>query len=96
MFVLIGNKSDDEHNRKVSKEEGEDFSKVNNTLFFETSVKNRTNVETAFFRATRDAFLMLRDQEDDDGMMNFAEQTIQLNPHVIMDDSVSVKKSCSC
>lgn len=43
--MLIGNKSDLEANRAVTKEEGEHFAKENNLFFLETSAKTAQNVE---------------------------------------------------
>ena len=46
--ILIGNKSDLEENREVTKEEGQAFAKANNMQFMETSAKMNTNVSEAF------------------------------------------------
>ena len=46
--ILLGNKTDLEHLRKVSSEEGANFSQHNNYLFMETSCLNNTNVADAF------------------------------------------------
>ena len=46
--ILIGNKSDFEKDRKVSKEEAEEFAKKNNYYFKETSCENNVNVADAF------------------------------------------------
>jgi len=48
VIMLIGNKSDMEHRRQVSKEEGEKFAKDNGLIFLETSAKTAANVEEAF------------------------------------------------
>ena len=48
--ILIGNKSDLEKERKVSKENGETFAKSHNLLFFEASAKNGTNVNESFLK----------------------------------------------
>lgn len=45
---LVGNKSDLEKEREVSKEEGEEFAKKNNLIFLETSAKNNDNVQRLF------------------------------------------------
>ena len=45
---LVGNKNDLESKRKVSKEEGEEFAKKHNLIFFETSAKTRNNVQRMF------------------------------------------------
>ena len=46
--ILVGNKSDLEEKRKVSKEEGEKFAKEQGMHFFETSCQTGDNVENAF------------------------------------------------
>ncbi|KAJ6252757.1 ras-related protein rab-2a [Anaeramoeba flamelloides] len=51
--MLIGNKSDLEKNRKVSKKEGEEFAKEHNLLFLETSAKTAQNIEEAFLETAR-------------------------------------------
>lgn len=43
--MLIGNKSDLENKRAVSKEEGEAFAKQHGITFLETSAKTAENVE---------------------------------------------------
>ena len=45
VIMLIGNKSDLDHRRAVSTEEGERFAKENNLVFLETSAKSAHNVE---------------------------------------------------
>lgn len=47
-MVLIGNKTDLQNNRKVSYEEGKEFSDKNGLLFYETSAKSNFNIEEAF------------------------------------------------
>lgn len=49
-IMLIGNKSDLESKRVVSKEEGEQFAKKNGLVFMETSAKTASNVDEAFLR----------------------------------------------
>ena len=49
LMILIGNKSDLNDNRKVTKEEGMKFAKKNGMVFFETSVKKGDNsIEEVF------------------------------------------------
>ena len=45
---LVGNKSDLEKYREVSKEEGKEFAKNYDLIFMETSAKNNNNVEKLF------------------------------------------------
>jgi len=51
-IILVGNKVDLESEREVSTEEGTQFAKKNNLLFFETSAKTSLNVEKAFYQTT--------------------------------------------
>ncbi len=46
---LIGNKSDQESERKVQRSEAEQFAKEKNLVFFETSAKNDENVKNLFY-----------------------------------------------
>jgi len=49
-LVLVGNKTDLESERVVSKEEGEAFAKEHGLPFIETSAKQSANVDEAFFK----------------------------------------------
>eukprot|EP01098_Paradermamoeba_levis_P008680 TRINITY_DN3591_c0_g1_i1.p2 TRINITY_DN3591_c0_g1~~TRINITY_DN3591_c0_g1_i1.p2 ORF type:complete len:230 (-),score=64.41 TRINITY_DN3591_c0_g1_i1:47-736(-) len=48
IIILIGNKTDEESERVISKAEGENLAKKHKLLFMETSAKNGSNVEKAF------------------------------------------------
>jgi len=48
VIMLIGNKSDLEHRRAVSLEEGRAFAQQHGLIFLETSAKTATNVDQAF------------------------------------------------
>eukprot|EP00191_Tetraselmis_sp_GSL018_P013822 CAMPEP_0177582398 /NCGR_PEP_ID=MMETSP0419_2-20121207/2716_1 /TAXON_ID=582737 /ORGANISM="Tetraselmis sp., Strain GSL018" /LENGTH=108 /DNA_ID=CAMNT_0019071617 /DNA_START=648 /DNA_END=971 /DNA_ORIENTATION=- len=52
-IMLIGNKSDLNHRRAVSTEEGEAFAKEHGLVFLETSAKTAHNVEEAFINTAR-------------------------------------------
>jgi len=53
VIMLIGNKSDLDHRRQVTKEEGEKFARDNNLIFLETSAKTASNVEEAFINTAQ-------------------------------------------
>lgn len=44
VLILIGNKVDLEHSREVTYEQGSDFAKKYNMLFFETSALTNLNI----------------------------------------------------
>mmetsp|Transcript_53485 Transcript_53485/g.121947 ORF Transcript_53485/g.121947 Transcript_53485/m.121947 type:complete len:101 (-) Transcript_53485:255-557(-) len=50
VIMLIGNKSDLDHRREVSYQEGEQFAAQNGLIFLETSAKSAANVEQAFVK----------------------------------------------
>ena len=56
VVMLIGNKSDLEHRRAVSTEEGENFASKNGLIFMETSTKTAWNVEKAFIRTAHNIY----------------------------------------
>ena len=51
MICLIGNKIDLENKREVSYEEGKNFAKENELLFFETSAKEGNNIQEIFVQS---------------------------------------------
>lgn len=55
-IVLVGNKIDEEHLRKVSHEEGKKLSEEYNLEFFETSAKNNIRIEDTFNHLTREIY----------------------------------------
>lgn len=53
VIMLIGNKSDLEHRRAVSTEEGKAFAEEHGLIFMETSAKTAFNVEQAFINTAQ-------------------------------------------
>ena len=50
IFVVVGNKTDLEDKREVSREEGEQFAKDNDYLFAEVSAKNGEGFQDLFYK----------------------------------------------
>lgn len=59
IFVLVGNKNDQEKNREVSKEEGQKYAKDHDMEYIETSAKTGRNVEESFLLLSRRIFQMV-------------------------------------
>ena|SRR3990167_953095 len=53
-MILVGNKCDLEKHRRVTTAEGQDLAKTFGCPFFETSAKDRINVEEVFYGAVRE------------------------------------------
>jgi len=69
-FVLLGNKSDKQSDRKVSEQKIKQYcQQKGNMAYYETSAKDNTNVEKSFEDVARLAFK--RDQKEDDMYFTF-------------------------
>jgi len=68
-IMLIGNKSDLESRRVVSREEGQRFAQENGLVFLETSAKTAMNVEEAFNDTARDILKKI-----DEGVINVTNE----------------------
>lgn len=56
MVTVVGNKSDLESKRQVSREEGEQFAREHDLFFMEASAKSAENVEDAFVKTAQNIY----------------------------------------
>ena len=61
VFVLVGNKSDQEKHREVTKDEGLRYAEEHNMEYIETSAKTGSNVEEAFHMIARKILSFVED-----------------------------------
>ncbi len=64
IFGIAANKSDLYEQKVVNKNEGEEFAKNNNVLFFETSAKDYDSVENVFLTLTKE-YLKNKEEEEE-------------------------------
>ena len=86
--LLIGNKSDLEDQREISKEEGKEFAQINGMEFFETSAKEDYQVQDAFIQLTRDVI------RTKDKFLEKTDKNIKLN--IGNSDDITTKKKKCC
>ncbi|KAM8964664.1 ras-related protein Rab-2A [Sarcophilus harrisii] len=77
VIMLIGNKSDLDIRREVSKEEGEAFAQEHGLIFMETSAKTAVNVEDAFISTARGIYEKIQE-----GIFDMSNETsgIKIGP----------------
>ena len=69
-IMLIGNKSDLEDKRDISKQEGEMLSKKYGIKFYETSCYNANNVELCFNSISEEIYNYLKEKENENPDLN--------------------------
>jgi len=74
-IMLVGNKSDLEHRRAVSFEEGEKFAKENGLIFLETSAKTAANVEEAFMNTAKKIYEKIQQ-----GVLDISNESFGVKP----------------
>merc|ERR1711865_311569 len=86
--VLLGNKCDMKQKRTVKQEDGEELAKEYGIEFFETSAKDKINVDQAFTRMAK----LIKDKRRDE----VNENTINTAHNINLDNNVQKRKSGGC
>lgn len=60
VIMLVGNKSDLEDERKISKQKGLEYAEKNKLAFYEVSAKDGTNVELIFTKIAEGTLLLMQ------------------------------------
>ena len=75
-IILVGNKSDLEEERVISKQEGEKVAKQYNLKFYETSCKNGDNVENCFLDLARQIVDRMKEKKGNNSQENIKNLNI--------------------
>lgn len=98
VIMLVGNKCDLKHLRRVSTDEGSAFSASNGVSFIETSALDATNVDSAFRTILSEIYKLGSKKalaKNNEGTMSpTSTQTIVINPNA--DESGKEKKAGCC
>ena len=95
-FVVIGNKSDMESKRKVTKAKANSWCKAKNQIpYFETSAKDAVNVEAAFIEIARNA---LKQESLKSAEQSYVPQTfnLQLTAQQQQQNQYGQQGQCQC
>jgi len=97
-IMLIGNKSDLDHKRAVSTDEGAQFAKANDLIFLEASAKSAHNVEEAFVQTAAKIY-----QNIQSGVVDISNEAhgikvgvSQNNKYLVGDGGGAAAKSGGC
>lgn len=95
-LILVGTKSDLESQRSVSKSEGQEFAKLNDMSFMETSAKDNINVDAAFDVLIKEIF---EDTTRTNSTINEKEETNEIDHNTVTltpPKNDETKRSCRC
>ena len=89
--ILLGNKCDLKHKKKVSDEEVKIYLKDNDLDFFETSAKENINIKEAFEKITE---LIFMGKSDEEIKMLYGVRKSNLTTYLEKDDKKKTKNCC--
>eukprot|EP01091_Cochliopodium_minus_P008763 TRINITY_DN203_c0_g1_i1.p1 TRINITY_DN203_c0_g1~~TRINITY_DN203_c0_g1_i1.p1 ORF type:complete len:224 (-),score=52.04 TRINITY_DN203_c0_g1_i1:100-732(-) len=95
-IMLIGNKSDLDHKRAVTFEEGQKFANENGLVFMETSAKTALNVEQAFIGTAKNIYEKIQRGEFDISNETFGIKLGKKGEHGKKEGENEVKNEGCC
>ena len=91
-LILLGNKSDLEEQREVSKEEGQQKAELYKLAFMETSALNGNNIEKAFTELVNDVYKNHHNSIENDAKIDLNDKGVDLND--AKENNEEKKKCC--
>ncbi|KAL5544992.1 hypothetical protein UlMin_008776 [Ulmus minor] len=97
VVVLVGNKSDLNHSREVSEEEGRNLAEAEGLFFMETSALENLNVEEAFLNMINTIHQITSQKSLEAKMINETASTLHAAKQIIhIDEVTATKQSTYC
>ncbi|XP_023154181.1 ras-related protein Rab-15-like [Amphiprion ocellaris] len=96
--ILVGNKSDEEHRRKVTKDQGSKLAETYGMEFFETSASTSSNISESFLRVTE--LVLQAHKRDMDNLFgsldDYLDKAAQEEENWSQDNDGNTRRTCTC
>ncbi|XP_022067591.1 ras-related protein Rab-15-like [Acanthochromis polyacanthus] len=96
--ILVGNKSDEEHRRKVTKDQGSKLAETFGMEFFETSASTNSNISESFLRVTE--LVLQAHKRDVDNLFgsldDYLDKAAQEEANRSEDNDGNTRRTCTC
>lgn len=96
--ILVGNKSDEEHRRTVTKDQGNKLAETYGMEFFETSASTSSNISESFLRVTE--LVLQAHKRDMDNLFgsldDYLDKAAQEEENRSQDNDGNTRRTCTC